>query len=136
VYLITVDYLYGFFEVDRVPSKRISDIVYVLKQHFARHGHPVELISDNSLFIMVGRRTRERENDSRRPSTVSQTVRVKYDNLSPEWHKAEVSKVLPHRSCEVNFDDGSTRHVRVSMEPPIVLNDEMDYQPPAAAAAA
>jgi len=46
--LITVDYLSGFFEVDRLPSKRISDIVYVLKQHFARNGLPVELISDNS----------------------------------------------------------------------------------------
>ena len=30
-YLITVDYLSGFFEVDRLPSKRVSDIVYVLK---------------------------------------------------------------------------------------------------------
>ena len=49
-YLITVDYLSGFFEVDRLPSKRVSDIVYVLKQHFARHGLPAELVSDNSPF--------------------------------------------------------------------------------------
>jgi len=45
-----VDYLSGFFEVDRLPSKRTSDIVYVLKQRFVRHGLPVELLSDNSPF--------------------------------------------------------------------------------------
>jgi hypothetical protein len=49
-YLITVDYLSGFFEIDRLPSKRVSDIVYCLKQQFARHGLPVELVSDNSSF--------------------------------------------------------------------------------------
>ena len=39
-YLITVDYLSGFFEIDRLPSKRVSDIIYCLKQQFARHGLP------------------------------------------------------------------------------------------------
>lgn len=49
-YLITVDYLSGYFEVDRLPTKRIQDVVYVLKQHFARHGLPSEVVSDNSPF--------------------------------------------------------------------------------------
>ena len=49
-YLITVDYLSNYFEVDRLPSKRISDIIYVLKQIFARYGIPLELVSDNSPF--------------------------------------------------------------------------------------
>ena len=49
-YLITVDYLTGYFEIDRLPSKRISDIMYCLKQQFARHGLPDELVSDNSPF--------------------------------------------------------------------------------------
>jgi hypothetical protein len=239
-YLITVDYLSGFFEVDRLPSKRVSDIVYCLKQHFARHGLPVELVSDNSPFnssefarfanayefrhttssprypqsngrvensvrtakrimtkareagtdpylallewrnmpseqlglspaqLLFGRRTRtrlptanklldtattptassalaaakakqavyyNRGAKERTPLAVGQTVRVKFDDRSPEWRKAEISKVLPHRSYEVNFDDGTTRrrtsrHVRFSMEPPIILNDdEFDHQP-------
>ena len=52
-YLITVDYLSAYFEVDRLPSKRIVDIVYCLKQHFARHGIPDEVFSDNSPFNAV-----------------------------------------------------------------------------------
>ena len=239
-YLITVDYLSGFFEIDRLPSKSVSDIVYCLKQHFARHGLPVELVSDNSPFnssefarfastyefrhvtssprypqsngrsensvrtakrimtkareagtdpylallewrntpseslklspaqLLFGRRTRtrlptanklldtpttpaassalaaakdqqavyyNRGAKERQPLTVGQTVRVKYDDRSTEWRKAEVSKVLPHRSYEVNFDDGTTRrrtsrHVRFSAEPPIIFNDdELELQP-------
>jgi hypothetical protein len=50
-YLITVDYLSGYFEVDRLPTKRVHDIIYVLKQQFARHGLPSELFSDNSPFM-------------------------------------------------------------------------------------
>ena len=49
-YLITVDYLSGYFEVDRLPSKRVADIVYCLKQQFARHGLPLEVFSDSSPF--------------------------------------------------------------------------------------
>ena len=49
-YLITVDYLSGYFEVDRLPSKKASDIIYALRLQFARHGIPVEVVSDNSPF--------------------------------------------------------------------------------------
>lgn len=49
-YLITCDYLSGYFEVDRLPSKRVSDIIYVLKQQFARHGIPESVFTDNSPF--------------------------------------------------------------------------------------
>src|SRR6218665_2165880 len=49
-YLITVDYLSGFFEVDRLPSQRIKDIVYALKHQFSRYGIPSEVMSDNSPF--------------------------------------------------------------------------------------
>ena len=239
-YLITVDYLSGFFEIDRLPSKRVSDIIYCLKQQFARHGLPNELVSDNSPFnssefarfaslyefrhttsspryaqsngrsensvrtakrimtkareagadpylallewrntpseqlglspaqLLFGRRTRtrlptanklldttttpaarsaltaakvkqavyyNRGAKAREPLAVGQTVRVKYDDRSPEWRKAEIAKVLPYRSYEVNFDDGTTRrrtsrHVRFSKEPPIILNDdETELQP-------
>jgi len=49
-YLITVDYLSGFFEVDRLPTKSLKDIIYRLRQHFCRHGLPLEVCTDNSPF--------------------------------------------------------------------------------------
>src|ERR1043165_6035480 len=49
-YLISVDYLSGFFEIDRLPSKKVADITYCLRQHFARHGLPSEVMTDNSPF--------------------------------------------------------------------------------------
>ncbi len=49
-YLITVDYLSGYFEVDRLPSKKVNDVMYALRQQFARHGIPLEVVSDNSPF--------------------------------------------------------------------------------------
>jgi len=49
-YLITADYLSGFFEIDRLPSKCASDIIYCLKAHFARHGLPLEVCIDNNPF--------------------------------------------------------------------------------------
>jgi transposase InsO family protein len=45
-----VEYLSGFVEVDRLPLKTVTDIVRCLKQHFARHGLPDEVMSDNSPF--------------------------------------------------------------------------------------
>jgi hypothetical protein len=58
---------------------------------------------------------------------VGQTVRVRYDDN--DWRKAEVARVLPHRSYDVRFDDGTTRrrtsrHVRFSSEPPIIIRTE------------
>ena len=49
-YLITTDYLSRYFEVDRFPSKRACDVIYCLKTHFARHGLPIEVFSDNNPF--------------------------------------------------------------------------------------
>jgi hypothetical protein len=48
--LITVDYLSGYIQVDRLPSKRVSDVIYCLKMQFARHGQPVEIVGDNDPF--------------------------------------------------------------------------------------
>jgi len=50
-YLITVDYLSGFFEVDRLPTKSAKDIIYCLQQHFSRHGLPLEVCTDNSPLV-------------------------------------------------------------------------------------
>ena len=52
-YLITVDYLSGWLEIDRLGAKSVSNIVYCLRQHFARQGLPLELFSDNCPFASV-----------------------------------------------------------------------------------
>lgn len=234
-YLITVDYLSGYFEIDRLPSKRATDVIYCLKSHFSRHGLPMEVCSDNNPFnssefrcfaakydfkitlssphfaqsngrvenavktarrlmekatsdredpflallawrntpaeqlgpspaqIMFGRRTRthlpatssllasphdaiahdelvaakarqaayyNRGAHERPPLAVGDTVRTRWDK-GDEWRKARVVEVLPHRSYNVQFDDGSTRrrtskHVRFTREPPLIIRDELD----------
>ena len=242
-YLVTVCYLTGWFEIDRLPSKAITNIIYCLRQHFARHGLPLEVVSDNSPFasaefrrfaekfqfrhvtssprypqsngkaesavkiakklmiradetntdpflallewrntpseqlnkspaqLILGRRTRtclpicnkkldtpsskaasqalvkakarqayyyNRNAKERPPLEKGDTVRVKFDDR-PEWRKAEIDKVLPHRSYEVRFEDGTVRrrtskHVRFSPEPPIVFDDFYeDSDPPPSA---
>ena len=49
-YCILVDYLTNYFEIDRLQSKTVSDIIYVLKQHFAHMGVPSICFTDNSPF--------------------------------------------------------------------------------------
>ena len=46
-YLVTVDYFSDFFEVDRLEKKDAHEIIIKLKLHFARHGSPLCLRSDN-----------------------------------------------------------------------------------------
>ena len=46
-YLITVDYYSNFFEIDRLEDTRSAAVISKLKQHFARHGIPDKVISDN-----------------------------------------------------------------------------------------
>ena len=242
-YLITVDYLTGWFEVDRLQAKASGNIIYCLKQHFARLGLPLQVISDNVPFaskdfrlfaqryefkhttssprysqsngrveaavktakrimikagetntdpflallefrntpseqlgpspaqLMFNRRTRtllptanrlldtpsasaasvaltkakerqavyyNRGAKERPPLSIGDTVRVKF-NDRPNWKKAEIAEVLPHRSYNVRFEDGTVRrrtskHVRFSLEPPIVLDDDQPSPPPAGAA--
>ena len=61
---------------------------------------------------------------------VGDTVRTRWDKRHP-WKKAKVVKVLPYRSYELRYEDGSVRrrtskHVRFSPEPPVVIRDEID----------
>ena len=47
-YLVTVDYYSNFWEVDRMESSTTSKVIISkLKQHFARHGIPNTVFSDN-----------------------------------------------------------------------------------------
>ena len=46
-YLGTVDYYSNYFAVDFLKDKTASEVIQVLKRHFARHGIPNRLVSDN-----------------------------------------------------------------------------------------
>ena len=46
-YLVTVDYYSGYWELDKLCSTDSRTVVSKLKAHFARHGSPCQLISDN-----------------------------------------------------------------------------------------
>ena len=55
-YLITVDYLSNCFEIDRLPFKKIPDVIYVLKQRFARYGVPTVVFSDGAFVCQEFRK--------------------------------------------------------------------------------
>ena len=46
-YLCTVDYYLNYFEVDSLEDKAATEVIQVLKRHFARHGIPNPLVSNN-----------------------------------------------------------------------------------------
>ena len=50
-YLVCTCALSAYYEVDRLESKKVKDIIYVLRQQWARHGVPEELCTDNSPFL-------------------------------------------------------------------------------------
>ena len=46
-YLVTVDHLSDFYEIDRLTAIQSSAVVQATKQHFGRHGIPHTLLTDN-----------------------------------------------------------------------------------------
>ena len=46
-YLVTVDYYSGYWELDKLHRADAETVVKKLKAHFARHGSPCQLVSDN-----------------------------------------------------------------------------------------
>jgi len=66
-----------------------------------------------------------------RPSlAVGDTIRTRW-NEGEEWRKGQIVGVLPFRSYNVQFDDGTIRrrtskHVRFSREPPLVIRDDSE----------
>ena len=46
-YLITYDYFSQFFEIDYLKETNSEEVISKLKHHFARHGIPERVISDN-----------------------------------------------------------------------------------------
>ena len=46
-YLVTSDYFFDFFERDHLRSTTSVSVIKKLKEHFARHGIPEQLVTDN-----------------------------------------------------------------------------------------
>ena len=46
-YLVCVDYHSDYFELDRICDKKGKEVISRLKSQFARHGIPVQVLSDN-----------------------------------------------------------------------------------------
>ena len=46
-YLLIIDYYSRFIEVSRLSNESANEVIHHTKSIFARHGIPVELISDN-----------------------------------------------------------------------------------------
>jgi len=66
----------------------------------------------------------------RPPVSISDVVRTRW-NSKDEWEKAEVMHILPNCSYLLRYEDGSTRrrtsrHVRFTHEPPMIIRDDHD----------
>ena len=46
-YLVTVGYYSDYYELDKLPSAKAANVIRATKSHFAHHGIPEQLISDN-----------------------------------------------------------------------------------------
>lgn len=46
-YSVTSDYFSDFFELDQLRSITLVSVIKKLKAHFARHGIPKQLVTDN-----------------------------------------------------------------------------------------
>lgn len=46
-YIVTVDCYSNFFEIDQLSTKTAKAVIRKVKAHFARHGIPDQVISDN-----------------------------------------------------------------------------------------
>ena len=52
-YLVTVDYYSGYWEMDRLHSTEAGGVIKKLRAHFARHGSPCQLVSDNGPHLVA-----------------------------------------------------------------------------------
>ena len=46
-YLVTTDYYSDFFELDELPDMTAETLIELTKKHFANHGTPAEMVTDN-----------------------------------------------------------------------------------------
>jgi len=102
----------------------------LLTSAYDESAHDALLVAKRRQANYYDRRARPRQ-----PLSVGDTVRTRW-NKHDDWEKAVITKVLPHRSYQLRFEDGSTRrrtskHVRFLSEPPLVIRDEIEVAPTA-----
>ena len=82
-YLVTVDYHSNFFELDQLPDTTSGSVVMRLKSHFARHGIPDTIISDNGLQFTAAMF-----------KTFTSTWGIQHETISPGNSQANGAAVL------------------------------------------
>ena len=75
-YMVTVDYLSNFWEVDYLSLTTTSAILTKLKAHLARYGIPQVIVSDNAQFT------------SQEFQDFTQTYGIQHDTSSPDHSKS------------------------------------------------
>ena len=99
-YLTTVNYLSGHFEIVRLPSNKVCDIVYCLKQQFARHGIPEIVLSANSPFGPL-----EFQNFAQKYEFSYQTSSTRYPQSNGKVENAvKTAKTLMTKAREAHND--------------------------------
>ena len=99
-YLLTVCYFSNYFEVDRLLTKRVKDIIYALKGQFARHGSPSVVMSDCSPFL-----AREFQDFAKAWDFVHQTSSPRYPQSNGKVERAiKVVKALLQKAVEDKRD--------------------------------
>ena len=99
-YLLTVCYFSNYFEVDRLPTKRVKDVIYALKGQFARHGSPSVVMSDCSPFL-----AREFQDFAKSWDFVHQTSSPRYPQSNGKVERAiQVVKSLLQKAVDDSRD--------------------------------
>ena len=99
-YLLTVCYFSNYFEVDRLPTKRVKDVIYALKGQFARHGSPSAVMSDCSPFL-----AREFQDFAKAWDFVHQTSSPRYPQSNGKVERAiQVVKTLMQKALDDSRD--------------------------------
>ncbi|XP_064638291.1 uncharacterized protein LOC135494308 [Lineus longissimus] len=88
-YLVCVDYYSDFFELDKLQTKTASEVIEKMKSHFARHGIPTEVVSDNIPY------------NAKDFATFAKTYGFKHTTISP-GHSQSNGKLKPKTLEDVN----------------------------------
>ena len=102
-YLISVDYLSSFFEIDYLQSTTASSIIMKLKSHIARYGIPQVIISDNAQFA-----SREFDNFCKNYGVTHKTSSPGHSRANGKAEAAVKAAKTLLKKCH---DDGSDPHL-------------------------
>eukprot|EP00118_Oscarella_pearsei_P024320 m.303816 g.303816 ORF g.303816 m.303816 type:complete len:164 (+) comp40841_c0_seq7:1-492(+) len=99
-YLITVDYYSNFFEVDKLNNTLAVTVIHKVKAHFARHGIPDTVISDNGPQFASGEF-----------KAFAKTWRFKHDTSSQSRKQRQYLQEHYQEMCQCKdgYLSGSTR---------------------------